>query len=294
MSFFIDRLTIIGVGLIGGSLARALKQNNRVGLVTGVNRSRQSLQTALDLGVIDHGTTDPQAGVRDADLVLVATPVLTIAPMIVAIGPALKPGAVVTDVGSVKGAMVADCERGLPTGVHFVGSHPIAGREHAGVAASQVDLFQGKRTILTPTANTHNAALQQVRDLWQAVGAEVETMDPYFHDRVLAATSHLPHLVAFNMVRTLSDLETHTRSQVFHYTAGGFLDSTRIASSDPTMWRDICLANREAILEMLVRLRGNLEVLSDQVEQGNGDALYGIFSQAKKTRDRILQEEGLA
>ena len=290
MSFFIKRLAVIGVGMIGGSLARALKERDLVGEVVGVNRSRASLEKALALGVIDRGTTDAAQAVHDATLVLVATPVRAIAPVVAYLAPHLAPGTVVTDVGSVKKSVVDACEAHMPSGVHFVGGHPIAGREHVGVEASFAALFEGSRTILTPTPHTPSDALERVRLVWEAAGSHVEIMEAGYHDQVLAATSHLPHLMAYNVVNTLSDMEDHIRAEVFRYAAGGFRDFTRIASSDPTMWRDICLENREAILEILARFKKDLDKVTQQIDEGNGDALYGIFARSKNTRDRILEE----
>ncbi|MBF0110447.1 MAG: prephenate dehydrogenase/arogenate dehydrogenase family protein [Magnetococcales bacterium] len=288
MSFFIKKLSIIGVGLIGGSLARALKERDSVGHVVGINRTQESLQKAMELGVIDECTTDPVAGVAGANMVLVATPVRTIVPIIQAAAPGLMPGAVVTDAGSVKGSIVTACEAAMPPGVHFIGSHPIAGTEHSGVEASFATLFEGSRTILTPTPKTAVDALEQVRIVWEAVGSQVEIMDPRHHDQVLAATSHLPHLMAYNIVKTLSDLETDVKSEVFRFSASGFRDFTRIASSDPTMWRDICLENRSAILDMITRFGRDLDLLRDLVDRGDGETLFGIFAQSRQTRDRVL------
>jgi prephenate dehydrogenase len=291
MAFFIKQLTIIGVGLIGGSLARALKERDMVGEVVGVNRTRNSLDTALKLGVIDRATTSVEEGVRGATLVLVATPVRSIPRVIEDCIPGLSPGTVVTDAGSVKGSIVNSCETLLmPHGVHFVGSHPVAGTEHSGVASSFATLFEESRTVLTPTENTPPDALELVRLVWEATGSKVEIMGVEHHDRVLAATSHLPHLMAYNIVNTLSDLEDDIRAEVFRYASGGFRDFTRIASSDPTMWRDICLENREAILDMLSRFRQDLDKLSEQIKTGNADALYGIFARSKHTRERVLAE----
>lgn len=289
MELFIPRLTIIGVGLIGGSLARALKERNLVGEVVGVNRTRDSLAKALELGVIDHWTTSVAQGVREADFVLVATPVLTIPKIVADFAPALTPGTVVTDAGSVKGTVVRACEALMPEGVHFVGGHPIAGTEFSGVEASFATLYEGSRTILTPTEKTSLAALEKVRLVWESVGSQVETMDVETHDRVLAATSHLPHLIAYNVVNTLSDLEDDIRTEVFRYAAGGFRDFTRIASSDPAMWRDICLSNRESILDILARFRDSLDVLTQRVQEGDRDGLYGTFARSKRTRDGIVR-----
>ncbi|MBF0461086.1 MAG: prephenate dehydrogenase/arogenate dehydrogenase family protein [Magnetococcales bacterium] len=294
MAFFIKKLALIGVGLIGGSLALALRERRLVGAVVGCNRSRAALVLAKSLGVIDEGTQEIAFAVRDADLVLVATPVRAIAPMVGDMAPFLAPGTIVTDVGSVKQSVVQACEATLAAAsvqpLHFVGGHPIAGREHAGVGNAAADLFENSRTILTPTAQTDRTALATVRHLWEAVGSQVETMEVGHHDQVLAATSHLPHLMAYSVVNTLSDLEDHIRAEVFRYAAGGFRDFTRIASSDPTMWRDICLENPEAILAILTRFRKDLDRLMEQIQSGNGDALYGIFSRSKTTRDRILAD----
>ncbi|MEO5364606.1 MAG: prephenate dehydrogenase/arogenate dehydrogenase family protein [Magnetococcus sp. DMHC-8] len=298
MSFFIKKLAVIGVGLIGGSLARSLRDQDLVGEVVGVNRSRTALEKALALGVIDRGTTDAAEAVRGASLVLVATPVRAIAPVVGYMAPFLAPGAVVTDVGSVKKSVVQACEAVMPAvtagkgehKVNFVGGHPIAGREHVGVEHAFASLFAGSRTILTPTARTASDALELVRLVWEAAGSHVETMEAGYHDQVLAATSHLPHLMAYNVVNTLADLEDHIRAEVFRYAAGGFRDFTRIASSDPSMWRDICLENRAAILDILARFRTDLDRLTEQIDSGNGDALYGIFARSKTTRDRILAD----
>jgi prephenate dehydrogenase len=269
MSFFIRKLAIVGVGLIGGSFAQALREQELVGEITGVARSERTLQKARDMGVIDTGTTDPVVGVAGATLVLVAPPVCAIVPTVQQFARALTRGAIVTDAGSVKGDIVRQCEVAMPEGCHFVGGHPIAGRERSGVEASFPALFHGSRTILTPTARTSQSALEVVRLAWESCGSRVECLDADHHDRVLAATSHLPHLMAYNVVKTLSDLEQDIQSEVFRYAASGFRDFSRIASSDPTMWRDICLANRPAILEILHRCRDNLDLLIDHVDQSN-------------------------
>ncbi|MBF0369568.1 MAG: prephenate dehydrogenase/arogenate dehydrogenase family protein [Magnetococcales bacterium] len=290
MSFFVNRLTIIGVGLIGGSLAQSLREQGLVGEVVGVNRSAASREMALEMGVVDRATDSITDGVQGATMVLVATPVRSIAQVVAQMAPSLSRGAVVTDVGSVKGSIVAACEPLMPEGCWFVGGHPIAGRERVGVSASFPSLFQGSRTILTPTDETHQPALELVRLVWEAAGSRVETMGAEYHDQVLAATSHLPHLMAYNVVNTLSDQEEHIRAEVFRYAAGGFRDFTRIASSDPTMWRDICLENSEAILLILERFRDNLDALARQVKARDGEALFDSFDRSKTTRDRVLSE----
>ncbi|MBF0622173.1 MAG: prephenate dehydrogenase/arogenate dehydrogenase family protein [Magnetococcales bacterium] len=283
-------MAIIGVGLMGGSLAQALRQKDLVGEVVGVARRRSSVEKALEMGVIDKGYFSAKEAVVDATLILISTPVSTIVPIVEDIAPHLVKGAVVTDVGSVKGDIVRQCEALMPEGCHFVGGHPIAGREHVGVASSFPSLYEGSRTILTPTDKTADQALELIRLVWESAGSQIEVMNADYHDRVLAATSHLPHLMAYNIVNTLSDLEEDIRSEVFRYAASGFRDFTRIASSDPTMWRDICMENREAIVEMLNRFKVDLEKLTEKVSEGDMDALYGIFARSKNTRDRILKE----
>ncbi|MEG3638251.1 prephenate dehydrogenase [Magnetococcus sp. PR-3] len=290
MSFLIKRLTLIGVGLMGASLAQALRKKDLVGEIVGVDRSRASLEYALENGIIDRAETQPARGVHDATLVLIATPVSTVVSMVEDCAPGLANGAVVTDVGSVKGKIVEQCEALMPEGCTFVGGHPIAGREHSGVEASLASLFDGSRIILTPSETTPRPAIELVTEMWESVGASVENMEPHWHDQVLAATSHLPHLMAYNVVNTLSDLEDHLRSEVFRYAASGFRDFTRIASSDPTMWRDICLENKDAILTILDRFKHDLEKLTKRVEEEDADGLYGIFARSKDTRARILQE----
>ena len=298
MSFFIKKLAVIGVGLIGGSLTRALRERALLGEVVGVNRNRATIEKAVQLQVIDWGTPHIAEAVQNATLVVVATPVRAIAPVVQQMAPFLAPNTVVTDVGSVKQSVVQACETILRENTHntaegpvrFVGGHPIAGREHVGVEHALASLFEGSRTILTPTPHTASDALALVRLVWEAVGSHVEVMPADYHDQVLAATSHLPHLMAYNVVNTLSDLEEHMRAEVFRYAAGGFRDFTRIASSDPSMWRDICLENRAAILKILARFRTDLDRLTMQIDASNGDALYNIFARSKTTRDRILAE----
>ena len=290
MSFFIKKLSIIGVGLIGGSFAQALREQDLVGEIVGVARSQATLDKAREMKVIDSGTLSAEKGVVGATFVLVAPPVCAIVPIVRQFAPFLAKGAVVTDAGSVKGTIVKECEQVMPEGSHFVGSHPIAGRERSGVEASFPALFHGSRTILTPTARTTPSALAMVRTAWESCGSKVEYLDADHHDRVLAATSHLPHLMAYNVVRTLSDLENDIQSEVFRYAASGFRDFTRIASSDPAMWRDICLENRSAILEILHRFRHDLDELIGDIDQSQGEALFNVFSRSKNTRDRILQE----
>jgi prephenate dehydrogenase len=283
----INRLTIIGVGLIGGSLARALRAKGAVGEVVGVGRGTANLQKAVELGVIDRFSNDPAAGVAGADLVFLATPVCSLVEMTARIAPYLAPGAVVTDGGSVKEGLVAPCEVLMPQGCHFIGGHPIAGTEHSGVEASFATLYEGRRCILTPTERTDPAALATVRRMWEVAGSEVVTMDVIKHDRVLAAVSHLPHMVAYALVNAVAGYDRFDEN-ILHYSAGGFRDFTRIASSDPVMWRDIALMNREAVVEMMDYFARYFSQLRDLVTAGDGPGLELFFAASKESRDAIL------
>jgi len=285
----IKRLCIIGVGLIGGSLARALRAAGQVREIVGAGRNADNLQQAVALGVIDRYETDFARAVEGADMVLVAVPLGAMEGVFASIMDHLADGAVVTDAGSAKGSVIASAHRvfGTPAGF-FVPGHPIAGTERSGVAASFAELYQGRRVILTPLPETATTATARVRDMWEAAGASVVTMDPLHHDEVLAATSHLPHVLAFTLVESLARL--HDKKEIFEYAAGGFRDFTRIASSDPVMWRDICLANGDAIQEMIERFIGDLLALDQAVEARDGDRLLQIFGDAKAARDRFVEK----
>jgi prephenate dehydrogenase len=282
----IERLTIIGVGLIGGSLARALRDKGEVGEIVGVGRGAANLQRAVELGVIDRYTHDPIEGVAGADLVFLAIPVCSIAAITARIAPALAPGCVVTDGGSVKGEIVTACEPLMTTGTYFVGGHPIAGTEKSGVDASFLTLYQGRRCIITPTPNTDQTALDKVVRMWEIAGSEVVLMDVAKHDRVLAAISHLPHMVAYALVNAVGDYDRFDES-ILKYTAGGFKDFTRIASSDPAMWRDIAMMNREGVLELMDFFSGYLAELRALVEKGDAQGLQDFFARSKEKRDAI-------
>lgn len=281
------RMTVIGVGLIGGSLARILRERGEVGEIVGVGRQAPNLCRAVELGVIDRYTHDPCEGVSGADLVFLATPVCSIASILARITPFLAPGCIVTDGGSVKESVVAACEPMMPPGTHFVGGHPIAGTENSGVESSFATLFQGKRCIVTPTMRTDPQALETVVRMWEVAGSEVVRMDAAKHDRVVAAISHLPHLVAYSLVNAVGGYDRFDES-ILSYSAGGFRDFTRIASSDPGMWRDIALMNRSAVLEMMEYFTQYFEKLRSLVEIGDGAGLEDFFAQSKKSRDSIL------
>ncbi len=282
----IRRLVIIGVGLIGGSLARALRDKGEVGEIVGIGRGAANLQRAVDLGVIDRYTHDPVSGVAGADMVFLAIPVCSIAAMVARIAPALAPGCVVTDGGSVNGEIVAACEPLVPAGTFFVGGHPIAGTEKSGVDASFLTLYQGRRCIITPTPNTDPVALNRVVRMWECAGSEVMLMDVAKHDRVLAAISHLPHMVAYALVNAVGDYDRFDES-ILKYSAGGFKDFTRIASSDPVMWRDIAMMNRESVLELMDFFADYFAQLRRLVEKGDPRELEDFFARSKGKRDAI-------
>ncbi len=285
--FFIPRLAVVGVGLIGGSLALALKEAGAVGEVVGLGRGRANLEKALELGLIDRIAADAADGVAEADVVFLATPVMTLREAAAALLPHMKAGAVLTDGGSVKGTVVQEIEPLLPPGVHFVPGHPIAGTEKSGAEAAFATLYRNRRCILTPTPRTDAAALDLVRRMWELVGSRVVLMDVEKHDRVLAAISHLPHMVAYSLVNAVSSYDRYEEN-ILEYSAGGFRDFTRIASSDPTMWRDIALTNREALLEMVERFEVSLRELKEDIAAGDGQALYEFFLRSKQSRDALF------
>ncbi len=268
MSFLFNNATIIGVGLIGGSLAKMLKAKGLAHRVVGSGRSRESLELALKLGVIDAMGHGPAYGVADADFVVLASPVGTFEKIMQEAGPHLKKGAVVTDVGSVKGGLVRSIEKLLPAGCHYVPGHPIAGREKSGVAEASENLFEGRRCILTPGAHTDPKALDQVRRVWTAAGAVVTEMDPDLHDKVFGAVSHLPHVAAFAMMSAVAELNTGTEDYLA-YSGAGFRDFTRIAASSPEMWKDICLMNRENLIQMIDRYLASLNQFKREIAAGD-------------------------
>lgn len=288
----INRLAIIGVGLIGGSLARVLRDKGEVREVVGIGRGRDNLERAVELGVIDRYFQNPAEGVAGADMVFIATPVCTISDIVLQMAPFLSPGTIVTDGGSVKGGIVRECEAMLPAGVHFVGGHPIAGTENSGVEASFSSLYHGRRCILTPTLLTDRPALEKVMRMWQLAGSDVVLMDVAKHDRVVAAISHLPHMVAYSLVNAVGEYEG-CNENILKYSAGGFRDFTRIASSDPVMWRDIALQNRDSILEMMDLFSKDYARLREMVSKGDGEAMERFFKNSKEHRDAIMNRASL-
>ena len=286
-SSVIDRLVIIGVGLIGGSLARALRRSGAVGEIVGVGRSAANLEAAVELGVVDRFEFDAAEAVRGADMVVVAVTLGASAAIFETIGPALDDNTVVTDVGSTKLSVVSAARAGLGARFpNFVPGHPIAGTELSGVKASFAELFDDHKVILTPVPETREEALQAVASLWRATGASVVEMDVTHHDQVLAATSHLPHLLAYTLVDMLAAAEDS--DEIFEFAAGGFRDFTRIASSDPEMWRDIILANRKAVSRLCEVYSDRFGALRRAIEAGDGAAIEAVFQRAKDVRDQCV------
>ena len=283
-----DTLTIVGVGLIGSSIIRAAKARNVARRFVLAGRSQTTLDRAMELGLGDHATRDLAEAARGADCVILCAPVGANEAIGRAIAPALKPGAIVSDVGSVKGAVVAALAPSLPDHAHLVPAHPVAGTEQSGPDAGFATLFMRRWCILTPDEKTDAGAVAEMRAFWEALGSNVETMSPEHHDLVLAITSHLPHLIAYNTVGTASGLEEHLRSEVLKFSAGGFRDFTRIAASDPTMWRDVFLTNRDAVLEMLRRFNADLASLQTMIEQGDGPGLFDRFTRTRAIRRGIV------
>ncbi|MDX1430831.1 MAG: prephenate dehydrogenase/arogenate dehydrogenase family protein [Gammaproteobacteria bacterium] len=284
-----ERVTIVGTGLIGGSLARDLRRLALCDDIVGAGRSEATLARARALGLIDRYETDIAAAVAGADLVVVAVPLGAMTQVLARMRDPLRADAVVTDVGSAKRSVLAAAREvfGAPP-PFFVPGHPIAGTEKSGVEAALDGLVERHRGILTPVAETDPEATARVRAMWQAVGAEVLEMDPDHHDEVLAATSHLPHMLAYTLVDVLGRMEE--RVEIFRYAAGGFRDFTRIASSDPQMWHDICFANRDALMHALEHFHADLDRAMDAIRRGDGEALKELFTRAKRLRDRFARE----
>ncbi len=286
-----ERIAVIGVGLIGSSLARVVRRDGLARHVAACARTEATLAKAAELDLADSFTADPAAAVEDADLVVLAAPHGAYRAIAEAIAPRLKPGAIVTDVGSVKGAAIRDIAPHVPEGVHFVPGHPVAGTEHSGPEAGFDTLFAGRWCILTPPPGTDEGAVERVAELWRRAGMTVELMDAGHHDAVMAITSHLPHLIAYTIVGTATDLEEHLKGEVIKFSAAGFRDFTRIAASDPVMWRDIFLNNREAVLEMLGRFSEDLTALQRAIRRGEGEVLHELFTRTRAIRRGVVEAE---
>lgn len=284
-----ERVALIGIGLIGSSLAHVMRREKIATHISGYAKSAETRATAAKLGLVDSMHETAAAAVKDADLVIMCVPVGACGEITKDISAALKPGVILTDVGSVKAAIVKDVLPHLPIGVHFIPGHPIAGTEQSGPASGFAELFEKRWCILTPLPDSEPSAVAKLEKFWRSCGSDVELMTPEHHDMVLAITSHLPHLIAYNIVGTAADLEDVTDSEVIKYSASGFRDFTRIAASDPTMWRDVFMNNREAVLEMLGRFSEDLSVLQRAIRFGDGDALFSLFTRARGVRRKIIE-----
>ena len=284
-----ERVALIGIGLIGSSLARVLRRDSPATTIVACARRPETLAATQRLELADEVTHDPAAAATGADLVVVATPISAYAEIGRRIGPVLQPGAILTDVGSVKEAVIRDLGPHVPAGVQFVPGHPVAGTEHSGPEAGFAELFRDRWCILIPLPETAPAAVAKVGQMWEAAGMRVVTMEAAHHDRVLAMTSHLPHLIAYTIVGTATSLEESLKSEVIAFSASGFRDFTRIAASDPVMWRDIFLNNREAVLEILQRFSEDLTALQRAIRWGEGDTLQELFTRTRAIRRSIIE-----
>jgi len=289
MTPLFHRIALIGFGLIGGSIARAAKLQGLAGEIVTTARSEKTRARVQELGIVDRVVATNAEAVAGADLVILCIPVGSCGAVAGEIAPHLAPGAIVSDVGSVKASIVKDMAPHIPSTTHFVPAHPVAGTEHSGPDSGFAELFIGRWCILTPPEGTEGDAVQRLRSFWAALGAKVEIMTPEHHDLVLAITSHLPHLIAYTIVGTADELGKVTSSEVIKFSAGGFRDFTRIAASDPTMWRDVFLANKEAVLEMLGTFNEDLSKLTRAIRRGDGEALFEHFTRTRAIRRGIVE-----
>ncbi len=283
-----ETVAFIGIGLIGSSLARVIRRDGLANRIVACARSDATLDKVMELGLADHVTKDLQEAASGADLIVLCTPIGTCGPIAEAIAPVLKPGQIVTDVGSVKQAVIAAIAPHMPQGVHFVPGHPVAGTENSGPESGFDSLFEGRRFIMTPPEGCDEGAIEQVAELWRRAGSNIDRMSPEHHDWVLALTSHLPTLIAFNIVGTVDDLESSTKQEVIKYSASGFRDMTRLAAQDPDMWRDVFLNNREAILEMLQRFSEDLSRLQRAIRWGEADTLEDLIRRSRDIRRNVI------
>jgi cyclohexadieny/prephenate dehydrogenase len=284
-----DRIALIGFGLIGGSIARAARAQGLAKEIVTTARSAKTRARVMELGIVDRVVETNAEAVDGADLVILCIPVGACGPVAAEIADHLKPGAVVSDVGSVKAAVVKDMAPHLPASAHFVPAHPVAGTENSGPDSGFAELFINRWCILTPPEGVAPEAVEKLRAFWAAIGAKVEIMTPEHHDLVLAITSHLPHLIAYTIVGTADELAQVTSSEVIKFSAGGFRDFTRIAASDPTMWRDVFLANKDAVLEMLGTFNEDLSKLTRAIRRGDGEALFEHFTRTRAIRRGIVE-----
>ena len=288
MSAMFEKIAVLGLGLIGSSICHGVKAQGLAKTVVGHAKSAETRKVALEIGLVSEVFENPADAVKGADLVILCAPIGVCGALAAATGKYLSEGAIFTDVGSVKGSIIRDCTPHLPSNIHFIPGHPLAGTEQSGPRSGFAEVFHHRWCILTPVAGTDTAAIEKLTKFWEALGSNVDVMTADHHDLVLAITSHLPHLIAYNTVATAADLETVTDSEVIKYSASGFRDFTRIAASDPTMWRDVFLNNKEAVLEMLGRFTEELAVLQRAVRWGDGETLFNLFTRAREVRRGII------
>ena len=283
-----QRIALIGIGLIGSSLARVIRRDGLAGHIAVGDIDAAHCAKALELGIADSAGEDVAETARDADLVIICSPIGTYASIAETIAPVLKPGAILSDVGSVKQAVLRDLSPHVPEGVHLIPAHPVAGTEHSGPESGFPELFDGRWCVLTPPDGADEAAVEKVAALWRSAGSMIEMMDPEHHDQVMAVTSHLPHLIAYTIVGTATDLELSLRNEVIKFSASGFRDFTRIAASDPVMWRDVFLNNRDAVLEILQRFNEDLTALQRAIRWGEAETLHELFSRTREIRRGVI------
>ena len=282
------KVALIGVGLIGSSIAHGIKDQNLAEKVSVTAQSQKTLDTVIKLGLADEATLDQKKAVSHCDLVIICAPLGSYGKIIENISSNLDPGVIISDVGSVKQSVIDDISPHISEDIHLIPAHPVAGTEHSGPNAGFAELFKDRWCIITPPPNTEQLALDKVSQFWSALGANIEIMSPNRHDMIMAMTSHLPHLIAYTIVGTASDLEKSLTNEVIKFSAGGFRDFTRIAASDPTMWRDVFLNNREAVLEMLQRFSEDITALQRSIRWGEGDKLFDLFSRTREVRRAVI------
>ncbi len=289
MPALFNKVTLIGIGLIGSSIARVIKRDKIARHLVAVAKSKKTIDTVLKLGIADSVTLDSSEAVKDADMVMLCSPLGTYKKIMREIGPNLKRGCILTDVGSVKGCVFEDIEIEKLLGVNLVPAHPVAGTEYSGPEAGFVELFEGRWCVITPDKTASKESIEKICNLWEAAGSNVEIMDPNHHDQIMAMTSHLPHLISYTIVGTATDLEKSLVSEVVKYSAGGFRDFTRVAASDPTMWGDIMIKNKEAVLEILQRFNEDLTALQRAIRWDEYDLIHDFFSKTRKIRKEVIQ-----
>lgn len=289
MPALFNKVTLIGIGLIGSSIARVIKRDKIARHLVAVAKSKKTIDSVLKLGIADSVTLDLSEAVKDADMVMLCSPLGTYKKIVREIGPNLKRGCILTDVGSVKGCVFEDIETEKLLGVNLVPAHPVAGTEYSGPEAGFVELFEGRWCVITPDKTASKESIEKICKLWEAAGSNVEIMDPNHHDQIMAMTSHLPHLISYTIVGTATDLEKSLVSEVVKYSAGGFRDFTRVAASDPTMWGDIMIKNKEAVLEILQRFNEDLTALQRAIRWDEYDLIHDFFSKTRKIRKEVIQ-----